>query len=161
MINLHGNLKWVICVDCRVKVDRNEVQAWLLEQNPGLAGLKAGMLPDGDARLEDFDSSAIEYPDCQLCGGMLKPDVVFYGESVPRERVEDCFELLDAAEALLVVGSSLMVYSGFRFARYMHEQNKPVAAINQGVTRADDLMTVKSSEDCGARLQQLLRQLEA
>ncbi|MFT5220725.1 MAG: NAD-dependent SIR2 family protein deacetylase [Planctomycetota bacterium] len=161
VINLHGNLRWVVCIDCQAKVDRNEIQTRLLARNPELTDLKASMLPDGDAKLEGFDFSAIEYPDCQFCGGLLKPDVVFYGESVPRERVQACFELLDGAEALLVVGSSLMVYSGFRFARYMHERNKPVAAINQGVTRADGLLTIKSSEECGALLQQLLRNLEA
>jgi NAD-dependent SIR2 family protein deacetylase len=127
----------------------------LLERNPGWASLSAQAAPDGDADLEGRDFSRFDVPACPHCGGVLKPDVVFYGEGVPRERVQAVHAMLQRAGGLLVVGSSLMVYSGLRFVHEAVAQGKPVAAINQGRMRAEDLLTLKVGQDCGQLLQQL------
>ncbi len=103
------------------------------------------MAPDGDAHLDDRDTSLFVVPDCPACGGILKPDVVFFGEPVPRDRVQRAFEGVAQADALLVVGSSLMVYSGFRFAQAAAAAGKPIAAVNLGRTRADHLLALKIS----------------
>ena len=95
-------------------------------------------------------------PECRRCGGVLKPNVVFFGESVPREKVDYAMTRVDEADALLVVGSSLTVWSGFRFARRAHERGVPIAIVNIGPTRADDLASVKIEERCGAVLRELL-----
>jgi NAD-dependent SIR2 family protein deacetylase len=118
--------------------------------------LPAGIAPDGDADLDAVDFSAFKVPDCAHCGGMLKPDVVFFGESVPRARVEAVQAHLDAADAVLVVGSSLMVWSGFRFVRAAAQAGLSIAIVNQGTTRADSLATLKCAEDCRQALAFLL-----
>jgi NAD-dependent SIR2 family protein deacetylase len=100
-------------------------------------------------------------PECPACGGVVKPDVVFFGEAVPSERVFDATAKLEQSDALLVVGSSLMVFSGFRFARIAHEANIPVAIINRGRTRADDLAIEKLSHDCAEALPRLVERLTA
>ena len=87
-------------------------------------------------------------PNCPTCGGLLKPDVVFFGESVPRAAVEQVYEMVARASALLLVGTSVMVYSGFRFCRAAHEQRKPIVSINRGVTRADAMLAFKVDDDC-------------
>lgn len=102
------------------------------------------------------DFSGFTIPGCENCGGMLKPDVVFFGENVPRERVDQAMEWLHRSDAMLIVGSSLMVYSGYRFAVAAHKAGKPIAAINRGITRADDLLSLKVDADCGSALQALL-----
>ena len=123
----------------------------MLNANPGFATGAATVAPDGDADLQtDFD--LFNAPDCALCGGMLKPDVVFFGASVPRPRVEAAFEALEEADAVLVVGSSLMAYSGYRFCERAHAAGKPIAAINHGRMRADALLHLKIDADCGAAL---------
>ncbi|MGB4858621.1 MAG: Sir2 family NAD-dependent protein deacetylase, partial [Dokdonella sp.] len=109
-----------------------------------------------DADLEHTDFSDFVIPACEHCGGMVKPDVVFFGENVPRQRVDSAMGWLAACDAMLVVGSSLMVYSGYRFAVAAKRQGKPIAAINRGVTRADDLLDLKIDEDCAAALTSLL-----
>ena len=156
VIELHGSLDQVVCLECHQRSDRDRMQQFLMENNPALGTLTAPVLPDGDALFEGFDFSSIAIPACDNCGGRLKPDVVFYGENVPAQRVQDCFAVINAADALLIVGSSLMVYSGFRFARYANEIGLPIAAINQGVTRADDILTLKVSADCVEVLESLL-----
>lgn len=156
VIELHGSLDQVVCLECRQRSGRDRLQQLLMEDNPALESLTAPLLPDGDALFEGFDFSSIGIPACDNCGGRLKPDVVFYGENVPAQRVQDCFDAIDAADALLIVGSSLMVYSGFRFARYANENGLPIAAINQGVTRADDILTLKIGADCAEVLGSLL-----
>jgi NAD-dependent SIR2 family protein deacetylase len=109
--------------------------------------------PDGDADLEaGLDLSCFRVPNCDLCGGLLKPDVVFYGDSVPRERVERAFAMVENADALLVVGSSLMVFSSFRFCRRARELDLPMAAVNRGVTRADPWFELKLEADCAVLL---------
>jgi len=156
VIELHGALDQVVCLACAGRFDRDKVQQYLMQNNPFLAELTANPLPDGDTKLEQTDFSKVDIPGCNNCGGVLKPDVVFYGDSVPADRVRACFEALDQAGALLVVGSSLMVFSGYRFARYAHEKGLPIAAINLGVTRADALLSLKVEADCGKVLEKLI-----
>lgn len=153
VIDLHGRIDEVVCLQCAARRSRAQVQQRLARENPHWAGLSAEAAPDGDADLEGSDFSRFRAPVCEACGGMLKPDVVFFGENVPRSRYEQACAALEKSDALLVVGSSLMVYSGFRFARMAHEAGQPVALLNQGRTRADDLASLKIEADCGATLQ--------
>jgi NAD-dependent SIR2 family protein deacetylase len=117
--------------------------------------LRANAAPDGDADLEGFDWERFRAPECERCGGPVKPDVVFFGESVPKQRVAAAFSALDAADAVLVVGSSLMVWSGYRFVREANRSGKPVAAVNLGRTRADSELAFKVVADCGTVLERL------
>jgi NAD-dependent SIR2 family protein deacetylase len=124
----------------------------LLEHgNPELCAQSAEIAPDGDARLEDgYDAFIV--PPCPGCGGTLMPDVVFFGGNIPRDRVAAATAALDEANAMLVIGSSLMVYSGFRLCERAAAQGKPVAAINLGITRADELLELKVDDDCANAL---------
>ena len=145
VVDLHGRLDQVICIDCRTLVGRDVVQAWLETQNPQLQSQSFSPAPDGDADvLTDF--SAIEVPSCDHCGGILKPHVVFFGDSVDRDVVDRIRSQVDSADGVLVVGSSLMVFSSYRFVRQAHARGIPIAALNQGVTRADELFTLKVNE---------------
>ena len=156
VVDLHGRIDTVRCMACGHTLARADLQQQLLALNPAWAQLYAAPAPDGDADLEGRDFSAFQVPSCPHCStGVLKPDVVFYGESVPRERVQRCMEAMGRAEALLIVGSSLMVYSGYRFALAAQEQGKSIAAINQGVTRADALLEFKVEADVGQTLMAL------
>ena len=123
----------------------------MADANPGWRA-EAATAPDGDA---DIDAATIESfaaPRCERCDGLLKPDVVFFGENVPRDRYEHACEALAGADALLVAGSSLMVYSGFRFVRLAHEAGLPIALVNRGRTRGDDLAELKIEGDVGSTL---------
>ncbi len=155
VIDLHGRLHEVVCLDCATIIPRQQLQQTLLRTNPALTELPVRHAPDGDAQLEDFDFASMDIPCCSECGGVLKPNVVFFGENVPRARVERSLDALQQAEALLVVGSSLQVFSGFRFVRAAVEWGKPVAAINLGQTRADDLFELQIREPCGPVLTSL------
>lgn len=159
VVDLHGRLDQVRCLACGLRIGRAGFQSALLTANPGWQPGPANSAPDGDARLPDPDSSQFEVPGCPGCGGTLKPDVVFFGESVPRERVAQAQAALARADALLVVGSSLMVYSGYRFAREARRLGRPIAAINLGRTRADELLQLKCNSDCNAALPALVRRL--
>jgi NAD-dependent SIR2 family protein deacetylase len=152
VIDLHGRLDTVTCLACAARTRRADLQARLAACNPGWVDRQARVGPDGDVDLEAPDFASFAVPDCEDCGGLLKPDVVFFGEPVPRERVEAAFEGVARADALLVVGSSLMVYSGYRFVRAAAEAGKPVAALNLGRTRADDLLSLKLDARCGETL---------
>ncbi len=156
VIDLHGRIAAVRCLECGLRMPRAELQTQLAALNPGFAELDAVAAPDGDAHLESADFTAFNVPACAACRGLLKPDVVFFGESVPRQRVARAMAALECADAMLVVGSSLMVYSGYRFARAMAELGKPVAAVNLGRTRADDLLSLKVEESCATALSFLL-----
>lgn len=147
VLELHGGLARVVCLDCRRVHARAEVQDWMAAANPGIAAGPAALAPDGDADPLD-DAADFAVPACPACGGLLKPDVVFFGDSVPRERVRAVTGAIEAASGLLVVGSSLMVYSGFRFAEHAHRIGKPVIAVNLGRTRADHLLAAKVERDC-------------
>ena len=152
VIDLHGRLDQLRCMHCDRRFPRGEFQAELVSLNPGWKAVTAAQAPDGDADLDGVDFSAFAVPACARCGGILKPDVVFFGESVPRERVQTALAHLETADAVLVVGSSLMVYSGFRFVDTAARAGKPIAAVNIGRTRADDLLTLKIEAECEAAL---------
>jgi NAD-dependent SIR2 family protein deacetylase len=152
VIDLHGRLDRVRCMANGHLLPRTEFQVALETLNPEWATLDAGDAPDGDADLEGHDFSRFRVPDCPLCGGLLKPDVVFFGEGVPRERVSAAMQALDVADAMLVVGSSLMVFSGFRFANAAAKAGKPIAAVNMGRTRADALFSLKVERPVAAAL---------
>jgi len=147
VIDLHGRLDRVLCLDCDTLHDRHTMQAWLYEQNGALAA-QAAIRPDGDAELPAALEDDFRVPGCGACGGTLMPDVVFFGANVPRPRVEDCNGAVARADALLVVGSSLQVFSGFRFCRLALELGKPLALVNPGVTRADHMAQLKLAADC-------------
>ena len=152
VLDLHGRLDDVECLGCGALLRREDVQALLLAWNPGFTPGPAEARPDGDADLDDAGLEGFRVPDCRECGGVLKPAVVLFGENVPRPRVEHALRALAAVDALLVVGSSLMVYSGFRFVLAARERGLPVAAVNLGATRADELLALKVSAECGEAL---------
>ncbi|WP_244479136.1 NAD-dependent protein deacetylase [Stenotrophomonas terrae] len=155
VIDLHGRLDQVRCMGCEARSSRALLQQRLLDANPGWETLQAGIAPDGDADLE-ADFSSFNVPTCEVCGGVLKPDVVFFGENVPRERVAAVHEHLQRSDAVLVVGSSLMVYSGFRFVDAAAKAGLPIAAVNLGRTRADALLSLKVQMPCAQALAFLL-----
>ncbi|XLZ71239.1 NAD-dependent protein deacetylase [Massilia sp. SR12] len=143
LIELHGNLHHVICLECHARYSRASLQPQLERDNPELASVLAQPLPDGDAAVEPDALEDFHAPHCAACGGVLKPDVVFFGDNVPADRTAHALAEMEAADALLVVGSSLMVFSGYRFCRIAAGAGKPIAAINAGKTRADDLLSLK------------------
>jgi len=155
VIDLHGRIDTVRCMGCETRSPRADLQAELLHRNPAWAARDAQAAPDGDADLDGIDFASFDVPACPHCGGVLKPDVVFFGESVPRERVAAAHAGLAQADALLVAGSSLMVYSGFRFVQAAVAAGKPVAAVNLGRTRADALFALKVERPVGEALAEL------
>lgn len=152
VIDLHGRLDEVRCMACEVRFPREEFQQMLITHNPAWRQLDAAVAPDGDADLDGHDFGRFEVPPCPRCGGIVKPDVVFFGESVPRARVEAATQAWQAADAMLVVGSSLMVYSGYRFVQAAAKAGKPVAALSLGRTRADALLSLKIDAPCSEAL---------
>lgn len=160
VIDLHGRLDTVVCLDCGRSVGRDVVQEELERTNPLWAELAVTVAPDGDADPGDVDYDDFRPPVCAGCGGMLKPDVVFFGEQVPKRTVADAFDRLEEADALLVVGSSLMVWSGYRFVRAARAAGKPVAAVNLGRTRADAELDLKVEVACDRALTALLAACE-
>jgi len=146
VLELHGNIHTVVCLDCSALFPRAFVQGQLEDFNPHMAGANATPLPDGDASVEPTELARFRLPFCTCCGGTLMPNVVFFGDNVPPARTAIALEQMERADALLVVGSSLMVYSGFRFCRVAQAAGKPMAAINLGRTRADELLDIKIEE---------------
>jgi NAD-dependent SIR2 family protein deacetylase len=135
---LHGSLHRVVCLSCGRRTARTDLHRRLAAANPGWdAGPAAPINPDGDAVLADDATASFRVVDCLACGGVLKPDVVFFGENVPRPRVEACYGMVEQARSLVVLGSSLTVMSGFRYVRHAAKVPVPVVIVNQGVTRGD------------------------
>lgn len=157
VIELHGNLARVICLSCGRTGDRTDLDVRLRAANPGFDPGAVTINPDGDADLADAALATFRPVDCQICSGTLKPDVVFFGESVPRDRVALCFSLVESARALMVLGSSLTVMSGRRFVLRAVKNGIPVAIVNQGPTRADDVATVRVDAPLGRVLPALLQ----
>ncbi len=155
-IELHGSLREAVCLACGARHDRAGIQQWLLQENAALRDAAALPAADGDAHLESPLFADFRVPACGHCAGMLKPDVVFFGESVPRERVGAARQALAQSDAVLVIGSSLMVYSGYRFCVWAGELGKPVAAVNLGKTRADAMLALKIEALCADALGGLL-----
>ncbi|PBJ83184.1 NAD-dependent deacetylase [Lysobacteraceae bacterium NML93-0399] len=152
VIDLHGRLDQVICLSCGTQITRDALQPRLVADNPDWHPGAAAMAPDGDADIAADAETVFVPPHCARCGGLLKPDVVFFGENVLRARVHDARAALTASEAMLVVGSSLMVYSGFRFAKMASEAGLPLAILNAGTTRADALAELRLAAEIGATL---------
>jgi len=143
VLELHGNIHHVACLGCGAQFTRAALQLQLEAANPALRDVLAQPLPDGDAEIDPDAVTGFTAPACVHCGGTLMPDVVFFGDNVPPARTAEALARMEAADALLVVGSSLMVYSGFRFCRLAEAAGKPIAALNLGRTRADDMLTLK------------------
>ena len=158
---LHGSLHRVVCLGCWQRSPREELDARLAAANPGWAGAgdagEPAVNPDGDVALEE--TSGFVVVDCGSCGGVLKPDVVFFGENVPRPRVSSCFDLVSAASALVVLGSSLTVLSGLRYVRHAASLPIPVVIVNQGATRGDALATATLDAPLGPTLTAAIREL--
>lgn len=158
VIDLHGRADEVVCMECGQRQPRDQVHERCYQLNPDFRHFTAATAPDGDADLEiDFDGFRVA--DCDHCGGLLKPDVVFFGDNVPRPRVASAMAALQASDAVLVVGSSLMVYSGFRFCRQAREWGKPMATLNIGRTRADELVDLKLNARISETLELALARL--
>jgi NAD-dependent SIR2 family protein deacetylase len=159
LVALHGRIAEVICLSCRRTSSRASLATRMVSANPGYAEAHAAaeVRPDGDVELDD--TAGFVVPDCEGCGGVLKPDVVFFGENVPAARVQRCYDAVDAlrsADALLVVGSSLSVMSGLRFVRRAAKAGVPVVVVNRGATRGDDLATVRLEAGCSEFLTALV-----
>ncbi|MDZ7706892.1 MAG: NAD-dependent protein deacetylase [Trueperaceae bacterium] len=161
VLELHGSLSSVICLACGARSARATLQERLGAANPGFHVRDGDVAPDGDVEIADAWTRSFRVPPCLACGGVLKPDVVFFGENVPRDRLERAWTMLDQAEALLVVGSSLTVFSGYRFVRRAREQGKPIAIVNDGATRGDADATVRSHARLGTLVPELARRLGA
>jgi NAD-dependent SIR2 family protein deacetylase len=155
VVELHGALADVSCLRCGRSEPRHDVQARLEAANPGWLASATDIQPDGDADLDADRVADFAVVGCRICGGELKPDVVFFGGAVAERTLAAAWELFEEAEALLVVGSSLAVYSGFRFVRRAQERSVPVAVINIGPTRADDIAAAKVSAPAGTILPRL------
>ena len=159
---LHGALARVVCLTCGDRSSRWDLDARMHEANPGYSVTSDDIRPDGDIALNDLDVAGFRTPICLVCGhDTLKPDVVFFGESVPKPLVEHCFRLTDAADALLVLGSSLKVMSGYRFVRRAASRGIPVAIITRGATRGDGEATVQLDAPLGPTLSALVHRLGA
>jgi NAD-dependent SIR2 family protein deacetylase len=164
---LHGSLHRVVCLSCWERSPREELDARLRSANPGWAGgadgaggagsVEPAVNPDGDVALEE--TSGFVVVDCTSCGGVLKPDVVFFGENVPRPRVASCFEVVSGSSALVVLGSSLTVMSGLRYVRHAASVGVPVVIVNQGATRGDSLAAATIDAPLGATLTAVAREL--
>ncbi|KAM4053695.1 NAD-dependent protein lipoamidase sirtuin-4, mitochondrial isoform 1-T2 [Anomaloglossus baeobatrachus] len=156
MTELHGCIHRVICLCCNTVIKRSEFQETLLALNPSWNEHASGVAPDGDVFLTDEQVSYFHVPSCGKCGGALKPHVTFFGDNVNRKLVNSVFECLGEADAMLIVGSSLEVYSGYRFAINAKEKNIPIAILNIGETRADHLALLKVNGRCGVVLPKIL-----
>jgi NAD-dependent SIR2 family protein deacetylase len=158
VIELHGSLNQVVCLNCRDLLSRDELDSRLRQANPDFDARVTAINPDGDVDLPDDEVDRFRTVDCQVCGGgMLKPDVVFFGETVPAERVRACFALVENARMLLVLGSSLTVMSGRRFVLRAAKLGIPVAIVNQGPTRGDTYATLTIDAPLGVVLPELAR----
>ncbi|MFJ1758426.1 NAD-dependent protein deacetylase [Kitasatospora sp. NPDC088134] len=151
-VELHGGLDRVVCLDCGARTPRAELDVRLAALNPVFRDAGSRINPDGDVELPDALVESFAVAPCTACGGVLKPDVVFFGESVPKPRVELCYRLVDEGRALLVLGSSLAVMSGLRFVRHAAKTGKPVAIVTRGTTRGDALATVRLDRPLGETL---------
>lgn len=162
VINLHGTYARVVCLGCRHTVSRAALADKLEALNPGFlerAGALGGLAVAPDADAVVADTTSFRYLDCPRCGGMLKPDIVYFGETVAKEVVNQASSLVDQADALLVAGSSLTVFSGYRFVRHAAALGRPIAIVNRGRTRGDDLATVKVDGGCSELLTLLADEL--
>lgn len=159
VLELHGSLAAVRCLACNGLMSRRTLQQRLLELNPNMSAVALEHAPDGDAELPESVEASFVVPPCARCGGVLKPDVVFFGENVPKARVLRAYELLAGADALVAVGTSLTVFSGYRFVVQAVREGKPVVLVNDGETRGDADATLKLGGRLGAVLPELAEKL--
>ncbi len=159
VVELHGNLDQVVCLSCGELSPRDRLQARLSAANRAFSAAALAINPDGDVELADVDLARFRVVDCERCAGVLKPDVVFFGETVPPDRVQRSFDLVDGARLLLVLGSSLAVMSGHRFVLRASRAGTPVAIVNQGSTRGDPHARLTLDAPLGEALGQLLGRL--
>jgi NAD-dependent SIR2 family protein deacetylase len=152
VIDLHGRLDTVMCMACGLRGSRVALHDRIASMNAGWEGAATRINPDGDVDLPETSVDAFVMVDCTACGGPLKPDVVYFGESVPPARVTDSYAMVDSASSLLVLGSSLHVYSGRRFVTHAHKLELPIIIVNQGETKADDLASVRINAALGETL---------
>ena len=158
---LHGSLHLVTCLDCRQRTSRAELDRRLAAANAGWGAQTAALInPDGDAAVDDEAAASFILADCSACGGVLKPDVVFFGENVPRPRVQACYALVEQASALVVLGSSLTVMSGLRYVRHAASLGRPVVIVNQGATRGDKYATATLDAPLGQALAAVVSRLD-
>lgn len=158
VVDLHGRIDDVVCLHCRRITSRQVLHERFTEANPGFgADTPMRIAPDGDVEFED--TSGFRVVPCTTCGGVLKPDVVFFGETVPAERVARCYAAVDAADALLAAGTSLTVMSGLRFVRHAAKRGIPIVLVNRGVTRGDPLAALRIHDGCSAVLPELADRL--
>jgi NAD-dependent SIR2 family protein deacetylase len=161
VVELHGSLDRVICLDCKRTSPRIELDRRLRAANPSFGATATRINPDGDVDLADELVAGFNLVDCLDCGrGKLKPDVVFFGENVPKPRVDECYRMVDESKAVLVLGSSLTVMSGLRFVRHAGKTGKPVYIVNHGQTRGDQYATVRVDLPLGAALTELAAAME-
>lgn len=156
VVELHGTAFRVVCMSCKASVCRHRLQRDILRDNPELSATSAEVRPDGDVELPMKMLEQFKAPLCASCGGILKPDIVFFGDNVPRTLVDDVYREVRRSDALLVIGSSLQVFSGYRFILEAKERNIPIAIVNIGPTRADHLATIKICRRSGAILEKLV-----
>jgi NAD-dependent deacetylase sirtuin 4 len=168
VVQLHGANAFVVCLDCRERTGREEMQGRLAEANQQwlsaapwdrLRADEAEFAPDGDAEIAREVVGGFAVPECARCGGVLKPDVVFFGEAVPQDVVRVAMEGVDEADALLVAGSSLTVWSGFRFVKRAADRSLSIAIVNIGPTRGDELASIKVEEKVGRALGEAVAEL--
>jgi NAD-dependent SIR2 family protein deacetylase len=160
VVDLHGSLDRVVCLGCDTRSSRDALDVRLRAANAGWDAAIGELNPDGDAVVAAEDIERFQVVGCTACGGLLKPDVVFFGENVPRSRVDQCYAMVEAASALLVLGSSLTVMSGYRFVRRAAKLGIPVAIVNQGPTRGDDQAQLTLDAPLGQTLTALVSQLD-
>ena len=156
---LHGSLHRVVCLSCGQRTPRTDLHRRLAAANPGWDAGPALINPDGDAVLTDDATESFRVVDCALCDGVLKPDVVFFGENVPRPRVQACYAMVEQASSLVVLGSSLTVMSGFRYVRHASKVPVPVVIVNQGATRGDAYAAATLDAPLGRLLTDLVAEL--
>ena len=161
VVELHGSLDRVVCLTCRERTPRTRLDQRLRAANERFEARVTAINPDGDAVLDDDAVDVFRLVDCEGCGGILKPDVVFFGENVPRPRVDECYALVERAGALVVLGSSLTVMSGYRFVRHAAKLGIPVAIVNQGPTRGDADAAIRLDAPLGGTLGTLVAHLDA
>ncbi len=155
VVELHGSLDRVVCLGCFRRTPRTELDGRLREANGGWEAVATAVNPDGDVTLEESAVESFQVVDCRDCGGLLKPDVVFFGENVPPAKVVHCYDLVERSRSLVVLGSSLAVMSGLRFVKRAASLGRPVAIVNQGWTRGDEHATWKVHAPLGATLKAL------
>jgi NAD-dependent SIR2 family protein deacetylase len=160
VIELHGNLARIVCLDCGAATSRETHARRLAEANPEFAAIAAQINPDGDAELDDAELDGFRTVDCTGCGGLLKPDVVYFGETVPPDRVSRSFALVGQARTLLVLGSSLTVMSGRRFVLRAAKEGIRVAIVNQGLTRGEPYAGLTVDAPLGSVLPEVVRRVE-